>query len=188
VFSLLSRLPKILSALRAPDSTSILGTEESTSLHKQLVVLRDDLQAWRDYPAYAKLFHTRVQPSTGFLRVNLIYTSNKAVSLLCAYSATKILINSALLLLSDSETFLYTLENSMLAKQICQSYEYNKKQYPVGSLAMDFALRVAYLVPDVQQKEWILEKINDMANQLGGSPGADVKSAELESCFDYLRY
>ncbi len=96
-----------------------------------------------------------------------------------------ILLNSALILVSDSETLLYRLENLMLAKQICQSYEYSRNHSPVGSLAMDFAFRVAYLVPDSQQKDWIVEKINEMASPLGGS---DVKAAELEGYFDYLKY
>ena len=54
---------------------------------------------------------------------------------------------------------------------------------------MDFAFRVAYLIPDVQQKGWIVEKTNEMASRLGRSPDTtDGKAAELESCFDYLRY
>lgn len=52
---------------------------------------------------------------------------------------------------------------------------------------MDFAFRVAYLVPDAQQKEWILEKMNEMASPLGESRDTDIKAVELESCFDYLR-
>lgn len=99
-----------------------------------------------------------------------------------------ILINSALLLLSSSETFLYRHENLALAKQICQSYDYSRKNLPVGSLAMDFSLRVAYLVPDRRQKEWILEKINEMASPTQGALGTDDKAAELEGCFDYLSY
>jgi hypothetical protein len=188
LFSLLSRLPNLLSALRDLGPISILVTGAGTFLHKQIVLLCQDLQRWRDTPAYAELFHTSTHPSTEFLQTNLIYKSNKAVSLLCTYAAMMILINSALLQLSDSETFLYRLENLMLSKQICQSYEYSRNNSLVGSLAMGFAFRVAYLVPDVQQREWIVEKMNEMASPLGGSRGIEVRAAELESCFDYLKY
>jgi len=35
---------------------------------------------------------------------------------------------------------------------------------------------------------WIVERVNEMASPLGGSHGTDVQAAELESCFDYLKY
>lgn len=121
-------------------------------------------------------------------QANIVYTSKKAVYLLCTYAAMMVLINCALLVLSDPQASLYQLDNLMLAKQVCQSYEYSKNCSPTGSLAMDFAFRAAYLIPDAQQKEWIVEKMNEMASPLGGSRAIDVEAADLESCFDYLRY
>jgi hypothetical protein len=172
----------MLSELRDLVLIPRLSNEGSTLLHEETVLLRQNLQTWRENPAYAELFHTI------FLQDNLIYTCNKAVALLCTYAAMMILINCTLLLLPDSETRLYRLQNVKLAKQICQSYEYSREHSPVGSLAMDFAFRVAYLVPDARQREWIVEKMDEMASPLGGSRDTDVKIAELERCFHYLRY
>lgn len=53
---------------------------------------------------------------------------------------------------------------------------------------MDFAFRVAYLVPEARQKKWIVEKMNEMASPVGGLRYTNVEEAELEGCFDYLRY
>ena len=53
---------------------------------------------------------------------------------------------------------------------------------------MDFALRVVYLVPDAQQKKWIVGKMNEIARPMGGPRDGNVKTGELGSCFDYLRY
>ncbi|KAH8812535.1 hypothetical protein F5884DRAFT_312495 [Xylogone sp. PMI_703] len=188
LFSRLSRLPNILCILRELGSVSTKDLLAQSFLYEQIVTLRHDLQTWRCAPAYVELFHTTTCPSGEFFETSLIYTCKNAVYLLCTYAAMMLLLNSALLVLSDSKTPTYRLENLMLAKQICQSYEYSKSCAPVGSLAMDFAFRVAYLVPDAQQKEWILEKMNDMASPLGSPRHTDVEEAELETCFDYLRY
>ncbi|EED22448.1 conserved hypothetical protein [Talaromyces stipitatus ATCC 10500] len=187
LFSRLSRLPNILCALRELESISTGHSRERTSLSDQIVALRNDLQKWRDAPGHAELFCTTTCPSTEFFEFNLNYTSRNAAELLCTYAAMMILLNSALLVLSHSKIPLYKLQNLMLAKQICQSYEYSRVCSPVGSLAMDFAFRVAYVVPDASQKKWIVEKMNEMASPLGGPRHTDVEETELESCFDYLK-
>ena len=127
-------------------------------------------------------------PSVDFFQFNLIYTTKKVVSLLCAWAAMMILVNSAIILLSDSETLLNQLENLDLAKQICQSNEYSRKYSPIGSRAMDFAFRVAYLIPDEQQRKWIVEKMNEMASPLRRERDTGVCADELERCFSYLLY
>ena len=184
LFSILSKLPKILLGLREPRQT----IEGNAFLHEQVLILRHDLRVWRENPEYVNLFHTSTLQTCGFPGANLCYKSNKAVSLLLTCAAMMILINAALLLLSDSEMSIFRQENLMLAKQICQSYECSRKFSPVGSLAMDFAFHVAYLVPNEQLKGWIVEKLSEMASPLGAASHTGVIAAELENCFDYLRY
>lgn len=188
LFTLLSQLPRILSEFRELKFSTALLTEEHACLHEQIVSLRRDLLTWRDNPAYADLFRITTQSSEEFPYTNLIYESNKAVSLLLTYSAMIILINSVLIFLSGPEVALDRSQNVMLGMQICQSYESSRKYSPIMSLAMDFAFRVAYLVPDVQLKRWILEKMNETASSMGGARNAGVTAAELEGCFDDLRY
>jgi hypothetical protein len=205
LFSRLSRLPTILCAAQKLLASSTEYLLEGRFLCEQIIDLREDLQTWRCTPAYAKLFHTTSWPSVeSFCGTNLIYTSRNAVNLLCTHAAMVVLLNSALLVLlsnsetdiyqlenltlSNSETDIYQLENLTLSKQICQSYEYSRRCSLVGSLAMDFAFRVAYIVPNTQQKKWIVEKMNEMANPLGGPRHTEIEEAELDCCFDYLRY
>jgi hypothetical protein len=172
-----------------------LNANENSLLQEQSALLRalhHDLQLWRDTPSYASSFHTTTLPSPEEPYTSLIYTSNKAVQLICAYSAIMILINSALMLLSrrDSNPAFNLLKerNLQLARQICQSYKCSRNYAPVGSPAVDFALRVAYLVPDERMREFIVLKMNEMAKPLDGEREYVVKAAELEGCFDYLRY
>lgn len=188
LFSRLSRLPSILCFMRELESESPKHSVEREVLCEQIMDLRHDLLAWRSSPAHAKLFYTTTRPSVEFFESHLMYTSRAAVDLCCTSAAMMILLNAALLVLSSPETPIYMFENLMLSRQICQSYEYSKTCSPVGSLAIDFAFRVAYLVPDAQQKEWIVEKMNEMTSPLGGRRHTEVAEEELERCFDYLRY
>jgi hypothetical protein len=181
--------------LRELGTKPIVNADENIILQVQLGALRSlrhDLQLWRDAPSYASSFHITTLPSPEEPYTSLIYTSNKAVQLICAYSAIMILINSALILLSqrDSNTNFNFLKerNLQLARQICQSYKCSRNYAPVGSPAVDFALRVAYLVPDERTRQFVVQKMNEMAKPLDGAREYVVQVTDLEDCFDYLKY
>ncbi|MCJ1313680.1 hypothetical protein MMC25_007359 [Agyrium rufum] len=190
LFPLLSRLPNLLFTFRESASTGAVNTSDSIFLHTQIDDLRYDLQAWRDTPAYTETFRTTTQPSAEFFEEDLIYTSNNAVSILCTYAATMILLNSALIWLSDSDSLklMYHAESQDFATRICQSFECSREYSSIGSLAMGFAFRVAYLVPDMECRKWTMEKMDSEASLLGDSHNARFTVSEMESYFDYLSY
>ena len=161
---------------------------ESAALAERTMLIRHDLWEWRNAPDYAALFTTTARLSNDFCHQDLIYESERAASILCTYAAAMILANSTLLLVSNVEKIPCHLENLIFSRQICQSYEYSKDHSPVSNLAMDFALRVAYLVPDMQQKGWIAEKLNEMASSLGQPQEKYIEATSLEECFNYLYY
>jgi hypothetical protein len=152
------------------------------------MLIRHELQEWRNTPDYAPRFTTTTRLSDDSCHQEIIYESERAASILCIYAAAMILANSTLLLVSNVEKSLFHLENFILSRQICQSYQYSKDHSPVSNLPMDFALRVAYLVPDTQQKGWIVEKVNEMASAPGRPRETYIEATSLEECFNYLFY
>ncbi|KUJ21260.1 uncharacterized protein LY89DRAFT_715501 [Mollisia scopiformis] len=188
LFSLLSQFPEFLSALRDLKEKSSDAEEDRIRLREKIVRLRNDLLIWRFDPAYTELFHTISHHAEGFLEKSIIYTSSKSLSLLITYSAMMILINAALLVLSGVEAFDHRAENLVLARQICQSYENSRKFLPVGSVAIDFSFRAAYLVSDSEQRGWIAEKLCKMQSSLCRWQDDQTIVVELDSCFDYLAY